>query len=213
MRFIELIDGIFNSNLAPRQKVLTGSAQEHQYPAFDGEDISLDKIATELSIEYVLPAGCRIDITLDYWNDLRDGLQSVTLSLDTAGSGRKTFSLPNNDRRVGIPFNRIRPRLQFYSDDADKTPIVSALEIAFRRKIEPRRAFQISVPLTKTANQPFSAEHIYNTLNKLYKSVSFVRLDVGEHSYYVNVIDFRASQTPDANGNQIAQIDITLQED
>ena len=210
LSFIELHSGVFNPNVSSPYKVVHDKPQRHEYSAFDAEDISLPKSALELSIEYILPPGCQIKVLLEIHDDT--GVREIEVAdLTTPGSGRKTLYLPTTGAPTGILFNKIRPILSMLSATDDVTPIVERLEFAFTRKINPRRAFEITIPAGSPETD--NANEIYQQLRTLHKSPELAKMELGDDALFVNVFTLRSSLLPDRDDKQIQQIIIGVQEE
>ena len=177
-----------------------------QLPNFDADDITSDKLAIKLKIE---TQGCSSTETITPFFSIddataSDGTISYTRFTDSSGSNISITSdgvteldfFDSSNDPVGKTFKSIRFKMD-YARGTTKTvsPAITRMEFSFRRKLEPKFGFQVTVnlmmPKGRKTYKGKTASQLQDNLTTAINSNELVEFTYKDNNasqtYYVDV--------------------------
>ena len=162
-------------------------------PWFNSDESEIEKLALEVKLEAMhLAAGrtLQVEYQLDYddssWATLTT-LSSDTQTRDGAERHIQRFLFPDaddadEDNPAGMIFSAIRFRVTAESDDADETPDLVALTLEFRKVLDIKWGFQVSLNLNDLHKGKSAAELRESLIESADKKelVSFIYRNEGD---------------------------------
>jgi hypothetical protein len=150
---------------------------------FDAQMAGFDKLASHFQVNLtrcIASAGC--SVVVRYQRDFETGWTTLGSSLIQRGKRILSFGFD------GLPFQRIRFRVELASGDATESPLIDSMVLHFTKIPHPAGAWEVTIPLDFDTEQwGRSAEDMMAEIDAHLVATHFTRFTLKDLDYRVRV--------------------------